>query len=142
MLLQDREAWLNMRHRLWPGDPQAHAQDVDAYFAGNSKCIDQAFCFEIQGGSIAGFVELRVRNYAEGSSNHEVPFLEGWYVEPHRRGQGIGKQLIARSIAWAQRLGYAELASNADLENEGGIAAHISLGFTEVERTVSFLKRW
>jgi len=142
MLPGDREAWLRMRHSLWPGDPQAHAQDVDAYFAGTSKSIDQVLCFEAQDGSLQGFVELRVRNYAEGSSNPEVPFLEGWYVNPSRRGQGIGKQLVERAIVWAQRLGYSELASNADITNEDGIKAHTSVGFGEVERTVSFLKRW
>ena len=66
--------------------------------------------------------------------------VEGWYVEPDLRGKGIGRALIARAEAWAKQMGFTELASDAELENEESIRAHGALGFRETFRLVHFVK--
>ena len=90
---------------------------------------------------MGGFLELNVRNYAEGSRANRVPYIEGWFVTADLRGRGHGKQLIETAEQWALKNGYNELASDAELENEASIAAHKALGFTEVDRVVCFIKQ-
>lgn len=136
----DRSEWLRIRHALWPGSPDQHRADIATYFGGERRFIKQVFVADVGEGRLAGFIELNIRSYAEGSDNPQVPYVEGWYVDPAYRGQGVGRALMQRAEAWTLALGYAELASDAELANQGAIDAHQALGFQEVERTVSFLK--
>ena len=139
MQSEDRAGWLEMRSKLWPASHAEHANEIDAYLDHRACFIDQAFICEVQG-QRAGFVELRIRNYAEGSEKFAVPFVEGWFVDEQYRRQGLGELLISRSGEWARSLGYTELASNAEIDNQTSISAHLALGFREVERSAAFLK--
>ena len=56
------------------------------------------------------------------------------------RGQGIGRALMDAAESHARAAGRHEIASDAELDNAGGIAAHGAMGFEEVERTVCFRK--
>ena len=87
---------------------------------------------------IVGFLELDYRKYAPGCSSSPVPFVEGWYVESGLQGRGIGRALVDAAHARARAAGHHEIASDAELENTGGIAAHRALGYEEVERVVCF----
>ena len=69
-----------------------------------------------------------------------VGYVEGWYVDADLRGKGIGRALMARSEAWAKKMGFTELASDAELENDASIRAHGALGFRETFRLVHFVK--
>jgi len=42
--------------------------------------------------------------------------------------------------AWAREKGFAEIASDALIENAASLAAHRALGFQEIERIVCFAK--
>ncbi|MDH3642705.1 MAG: GNAT family N-acetyltransferase [Gammaproteobacteria bacterium] len=108
---------------------------------GHPTFTDQIVVCENDAAELIGFAELRVRNYAEGSENMAVPYLEGWYVEPAYRQRGIGRLLIAAAEEWARSSGHDELASDAEIDNHNSIAAHLASGFQEVERSVSFLKK-
>ena len=88
-----------------------------------------------------GFAEISIRiDHVEGTTTTPIPYLEGWYVDPAYRGQGIGKALILSAEEFASQAGFAELASDVEINNQTGIEMHIRLGFREVERTVHFLK--
>jgi len=137
---RDRHDWLRMRSELWPDCEAQHEADIAAYFAGDEGHTDQALVCESDAGELLGFIELRVRNYAEGSRQHRVPFVEGWYAHRDARGMGVGAALVAAAEAWAIDAGYRELASNTTLDNKVSCKAHLALGFEEVERTVNFLK--
>ncbi len=130
-----------MRTELWPHAVEDHASEVDTFFEGKPSFIDQIIVCETDPQRLVGFAELRVRNYAEGSENMAVPYLEGWFVDVSCRGRGIGALLIAAAEEWARSLGYSELASDARIDDERSIAAHLALGFREVERSVSFMKK-
>jgi len=138
---RDRAAWLRMREALWPHAADEHAGAIDDFLAGGSVFIDEALICEAEDGCIVGFVELRVRNYAEGSDSPAVPFVEGWYVDPAHRKQGAGALLIAHAEQWARSLGHSELGSDAEIDNTDSIAAHRALGFEETDRIVCFLKK-
>ena len=46
------------------------------------------------GGELVGFVEVALRDWAEGCSTRPVGYIEAWYVEPSHRRLGIGRTLI------------------------------------------------
>jgi len=91
-------------------------------------------------GRAVGFVELSIRNIVDSCSTDRVGYLEGWYVIPEARRQGIGAGLVAAGERWAKGQGCCEFASDAELDNEASRRAHRALGFTETGRTVNFRK--
>jgi aminoglycoside 6'-N-acetyltransferase I len=139
MKAQDRAAWVAMRCALWPSDSHdAHAVGVDAWL----KSEQQAWGFiaEAADGVPVGFAELAVRAYANGCDSQPVAFVEGIWVDPRFRRQGIGTRLIAHLEAFALARGFRELGSDTELHNDGSQAAHGAWGFCETERVVYFRK--
>ncbi len=132
-----------MRYALWPAErgEDTHERDVDAFLAGRSETLDAVLVAETRSAGAIGFLELRVRNYAEGSDSRAVPHVEGWYVEAEYRRRRIGARLLAAAERWARAAGYAELASDAAIDNAASIAAHRALGFEVTDRIVCLLKK-
>jgi len=62
-------------------------------------------------------------------------------VESGYRRRGVGRALVEAAEQWAGARGFREIASDTQLENIASIAAHLRLGYQEVERNVCFLKR-
>ena len=87
-----------------------------------------------------GFLELSLRSYAEGTGDSPVPYVEGWFVRADARGKGAGKALMEKAMDWSSSRGFAHLASDTDLSNEGSIRAHRAVGFKEVGRQVALLR--
>jgi ribosomal protein S18 acetylase RimI-like enzyme len=137
----DRAEWLRMRLALWPSETDEHARDIDEFVAGRSPWLDAVFLCEDGAARTVGFIELRIRNYAEDSAHTRVAYVEGWYVDSGHRHQGVGAALMAQAEAWAKAQGFTELASDCELDNSTSIAAHTALGFTETVRLVCFLKQ-
>jgi aminoglycoside 6'-N-acetyltransferase I len=137
----DKNEWARMRNSLWPGSLKEHFDEIGSFFSKGDVDLVEVFVLERNSGKLGGFIELNVRNYAEGSSLTKVPYVEGWYVDEDVRGGGYGKQLIEAAESWARDNEFDELASDAELENSASIAAHKALGFQEVERVVCFIKR-
>ena len=132
----DRTGWVRLRDALWPGSLSDHDAETRDYFE-NRRDAPIVFVAEIDG-SVVGFLELDFRKYAPGCASSPVPFIEGWYVEPALQRRGIGRALVAAAEAWAVSAGHHEIASDAEIDNAGSIAAHGALGYEEVERVVSF----
>jgi aminoglycoside 6'-N-acetyltransferase I len=133
---RDRGDWVRLREALWPGSLSDHDRETRKYF---EERPDAPIIFVAEaGGKLVGFLELDYRKYAPGCSSSPVPFIEGWYVEPVQRGKGIGRALVGAAEAHARAAGYHEIASDAEQENNDGIAAHLALEYEEVERVVCF----
>ena len=132
----DQPDWVRLREALWPGSLSDHDEETRKYFALRSTAL-LVFVAEAEG-RIVGFLELDVRPYAPGCSSSPVPFIEGWYVEPAWQRRGIGRALVEAAEARAREMGYMEIASDAEMDNAHGIAAHRGVGFEEVERIVCF----
>ncbi|NND44040.1 MAG: GNAT family N-acetyltransferase [Xanthomonadales bacterium] len=138
--IEDRGAWSAMRTALWPDSDDRHLAEIDAYFAGQSHDVVEVLIAELDSEPI-GFLELNIRNFAEGSRQDAVPYVEAWYVKPSSHGRGYGKRLMQAAEAWATSRGYSELASDTTPDNVQSIAIHRKLGFEETERVVCFLKK-
>ena len=141
--LEDRAEWMRMLLLLYPDSaPADHTPSVDAYLSGRQigELIPAAvFVVERADGRLGGFLELSVRNYAEGCTG-DTPYIESWFVDEDLRGSGAGRSLMNAAEQWAKEHGYHELASDALLDNVISHAAHRALGFEEVERGVHFRK--
>lgn len=137
----DKDEWLRMRKILWPEFPEDHEPEIESYFTGKRIHLQEVLVLERSNGKLGGFIELNLRNYAEGSIAEKVPFIEGWYVDADLRDSGFGRQLIKAAEHWALEGGFTELASDAEITNTKSIAAHQALGFNEVERIVCFIKK-
>jgi aminoglycoside 6'-N-acetyltransferase I len=138
----DADAWLAMRVALWPdAKPGELRGEVTAFFAARSEPLmpHQVFVAEADG-KIVGMLELSLRPYADGCASAPAPFIEGWYVAPDMRQQGIGGALVKAAEAWAAARGHTEIASDTLLDNTVSERAHRALGFEEVERAIRFRK--
>lgn len=134
---KDVAAWLNMRRALWPDSDPA---DAEAWRARPDAATFVAVTDGPAGAVLAGFAEAGERPYADGCDSSPVAFLEGWYVEPQYRHQGVGRLLVQAVEAWALARGLSELASDSLLEETAAQAAHQAVGFQEVERAVRYRK--
>ena len=137
---QDPAAWLAMRTALWPDDEtHSHAQEIENFFAGRLRMPLQVLV-AVADAAVVGFVELSIRAYAEGCTTDRVAFLEGWYVVPGFRRQGVGRALVEAAESWGRSQGCSEFGSDAVLDNDVSAAAHDALGFEEVVQIRCFRK--
>lgn len=134
IVVSDRGDWVRLRDALWPGSLSDHNAETRSYFEDRPE-TPIVFVAE-DDGRLVGFLELDYRKYAPGCRSSPVPFIEGWYVEPALQGQGIGRALVGAAEAHVRAAGHHEIASDVDLENAAGIAAHLALGYEEVERVL------
>jgi aminoglycoside 6'-N-acetyltransferase I len=136
ILESDRPDWLRLRDALWPGALATHDAETREYFA-RRLSTPIVLVAELDG-RVVGFLELDFRKYAPGCESSPVPFIEGWHVEPAFQRRGLGRALVAAAEARARAMGHHEIASDSDIENADGIAAHRALGYEEIERVVCF----
>ena len=128
-----------MRQGLWPEAPLDYLSlDLDKLLNNSNAGI---FVASDSQGQLIGFIEAGLRDHGEGCDTSPVGYIEAWYVDPHVRGQKLGRDLVHTAEQWAREKGCAEMASDTWLDNEVSIVAHLKLGYYEVERLVHFVKR-
>lgn len=133
-------AWRRMREALWPEmTKEENASETEEMMTAGPR-----FFVRIAwkaGDAPAGFVEATLRtDYVNGCVTSPVVFLEGIYVEPAARMQGVARLMVDAVTSWGRELGCREFASDALLENATSHAMHRALGFEETERVVCFRK--
>jgi aminoglycoside 6'-N-acetyltransferase I len=143
----DRTEWSRLRAALWPDcSAESHAQEIAAFLTGKRAGwlaglhAVAVFVADRPGGGLCGFVEASVRPLADGCTTHPVGYVEGWYVDPDVRRQGVGRKLVQAAEGWASARGCREMASDAHLANSASLAAHKALGFSDEPPTVRFRK--
>ena len=138
LAIVDRDAWLRLRHALWPEVHEArHTFQVDGILRSPSNTAFGAFDQK----QPVGFAEAGLRtDYVNGCVISPVVFLEGVFVEHAFRRQGIARILIETLETWAKGAGCSELASDTDLGSPVSQRLHESLGFVETERVVFYRK--
>lgn len=131
--------WLALRQALWSWDEAEHLKEMAAIIAGSTT--KAAFIASNSNHQAQGFAEAGLRHdYVNGASSSPVAFLEGIYVAPEFRGEGVARALVSVIQTWASALGCTELASDVLIDNADGLALHKALGFRETERVVYFIK--
>ena len=128
-----------MRVALWPHLSDAENERESAAIMEQPEQF-VVFVAISPAGAIEGFVEVRLREYADGCDSSPVGYLEGWFVVPQRRRAGVGRQLVAAAEDWARSHGCTEMGSDSILDNVDGQRAHARLGYEEIERQVCFRK--
>lgn len=133
LALSDIDQWLDLRLQLWPDASRAElAEDIDLFLAPDA--VDVAFVAEDGKGLLVGIIEGSLHAHAPGCVTSAVGYIEGWYVKPDYRRQGIGRALVKRLEGWAKERGCSEMASDTGSDYPLSPAAHESLGYVEVSR--------
>jgi len=134
----DHPAWAAMRSKLWPeADPKELESELAGLFA-----LDPPYSVYIaeEDGRQIGFIELWVRNYAEGGPPEPSAYVEGLWVDPAFRRSGVATALLNQAEQWARGKGFKWLGSDAEARNSQSHAWHKAAGFLEIERLVVFGK--
>ncbi len=132
--------WLRLRLTLWPDASAAeHRAEMHSLTAQPQRYMQ--FMARNEAGTALGLAEAALRHdYVPGTDTSPVAFLEGLFVEPSARGQGVARALVAAVEHWARARGCSELASDTHLHNTSSQQVHRRLGFALTERIVCFCK--
>jgi aminoglycoside 6'-N-acetyltransferase I len=137
LTLADRASWAALRHALWPDQPLAElSADLDV-MQGEGFYNLGVFA----GSELLGFAEAEIRPRGDGCDTAPVAWLEGIYVAPGARRQGIGRRLVEAVAEWGRAQGLAELGSDALLDNMQSRLTHALWGFEETKRVVMMRRR-
>ena len=132
----DADEWLRMRMALWPDStPEKEAGEIAHFFAGwLLTLLHAAFVCPCSDAGLCGLVEVSIHTTAPGCTTDRIGYLEAWYVDPDRRGDGVGRELAQAAEAWARGQGCREMASDTNPSYPVSPVAHAALGYQEVER--------
>jgi aminoglycoside 6'-N-acetyltransferase I len=140
----DREQLARLRAALWPeSSAEEHAQELVSILAGKPPTVLPLVVLvaEAEDGTLVGFLEAGLRSHADGCNEaHAVGYVEGWYVAAKFRRCGVGAELLRTAEDWARAQGCVEMASDAEIENDGSQRAHEALGFKVAGRSVNYRK--
>ena len=109
----EAEIWVRLRCELWPDGAADHAPEIADFFAGRYEDgLMAALIAELPEHGIIGFAELGIRTELPGLPPGRIGYLEGLYVRPEIRHQGIGRALARASRTWAREQGRNAFASD------------------------------
>ena len=137
---EEHNAWLALRQLLWPDHPMDELKREQRQLLAESN-RNSVRVAAPPSGELVGFVEVSLRDWAEGCASQPVGYIEGWYVQPAHRRAGVGRQLIQAAENWALSQGCTEMGSDAELWNEVSQLTHHALGYSEATRLVCFSKK-
>ena len=124
---------------LWPHHTPA---ELSVELAQTLEKPDAAFFLALDGESAIGFAQCQLRrDYVEGTDSAPVGYLEGIYVDPGYRNQGVARGLLAACEQWAGACGCSEFASDCELQNTQSLRFHLDVGFEEANRIICFVKK-
>ena len=134
---KDKSEWISLRAQLWPRyDPDQLRDEVDKMLQDSNWGI---FVAEHEG-KIVGFIECSIRDKAPACETNRIGYIEGWYVVPQFRRQGVGGMLEQSGERWARQKGCTEMASDTSSNYPLSPAAHGALGYQEVKRKFYYRK--
>jgi aminoglycoside 6'-N-acetyltransferase I len=100
-----------------------------------------AFLALSERGEPIGLLELSLRNVVDGCIGGPVGYIEGIYLVPEHRAQGLGRQMIEFASSWFRARGCRDMATDAEIDNAAAHAFYRRVGFAETWRIVGFIRR-
>ncbi len=101
---------------------------------------EKVFIWKADNGQVKAFIYLALRHYAEGAITSPVGYIEGIYVDTPFRNSGVGQALVHEGEGWCRKQGCIEMASDVELDNFISHQFHLTMGYSEICRTVCYLK--
>lgn len=137
--LNDISILAELSRKLWPHHT---ANEMLSEYGVGIANPEAAFFLAYAGKTPIGFAQCQLRHdYVEGTSSSPVGYLEGIYVSPHHRHEGIAKQLLKACESWAKSKGCYEFASDCELTNTDSLRFHLNMGFEEANCIICFTKK-
>lgn len=136
---KDIGQWSKLRQHLWDGllDEENNLEITGIYENSDTQLVLVA---ESKEGKLIGFLEASIRPFVEDCQSEYVGYLEGWWIEPDYRRNGIGRKLVDKAELWAKSKGCVEMASDSEIGNDLSLKAHVRLGYQETSRLVHLRK--
>jgi aminoglycoside 6'-N-acetyltransferase I len=129
------EAWLGLRKLLWPGDDAMHVGEMRAILASD---IQIAFLVLSEEDQAVGFIEGAI--YLNPPQDYG--YVEGWYVLPAFRGQGLGGELLGALEQWFLHQTISlSLSDTIPAEYPLSPAAHARYGYREYATMKIYIKQ-
>ncbi len=141
-------------HRLNKGNINALVQLMIALWPECKKEEELDNCYQLlssekdycllanQDDEYIGFIHISLRyDPVEGTTSSPVGYIEGIYILPACRRQGVGEEMVGMAEQWAVKTNCHEIASDTEIHNKVSIDFHQSLGFEEINRIVCFSKK-
>ncbi len=132
------EELVNMGIDLWP---EYTAVDLRTTFqqilaSGNSTVLLYSYEEEL-----VGFLYVGLRtDYVEGSDSSPTGYVEGIYVKPAFRRQGISQKMLQAGEKWVKAKGCTQMGSDILWSNTVSYDFHTRMGFREAARLITFIK--
>lgn len=93
----DWDEWVRMRLALWPHHTVAEMAEEAAIIVADAE---QPVVVAVRDdGSLCGLLEAAIHTEAPGCTTNRIGYLEGWWVDPDMRRQGVGRLLVAAAEA-------------------------------------------
>jgi aminoglycoside 6'-N-acetyltransferase I len=129
------EAWLGLRKLLWPEAESMHAGEMRAILASDTQTAFLIFNSDDQA---VGFIEGAI--YLNPPQDYG--YVEGWYVLPAFRGQGLGGELLGTLEQWFLHNTISlSLSDTLPAEYPLSPKAHVRYGYREYATMKIFIKQ-
>jgi aminoglycoside 6'-N-acetyltransferase I len=104
--------WEKMRQDLWPEGSSEHGAEIGAFFQGSTIDPIAVLSAHDRSGLMIGFAELSLRSDIKGLEGRRAGYVEGLYVAPDFRNQGVARRLLQACRRWAKQQGCTAFASD------------------------------
>ncbi len=125
-----------MRQQLWPEEGRDDLAELARIHVPCTVLVAE------REGLPAGFAEATIRSMVDGLYFAPAAYLEGIWVAPEARRQGVATALLAAVIEWARGQGVEGTGSDAYADNAASIAWHRHAGFAAEPGVVRFARRF
>jgi aminoglycoside 6'-N-acetyltransferase I len=123
---------------LWPDNDYEELKNEYSSLLKSDK--DKVFLYLIDDLPKA-FIQLSIRvDYVEGSETSPVGYVEGIFVNPDYRRQGISNELMKKGEEWIKKQGCKQIGSDIESDNITSYQFHMKIGFKEANRIICFIK--
>jgi aminoglycoside 6'-N-acetyltransferase I len=109
---KDTEMWERMRCDMWPDGREDHGPEIAAFFAGMGAEPEAVLVAEGADGHLVAVAELSIRTDLPSRLGQPVGYVEGLFIVPEARRQGIARSLLLASRGWARQQGCTGFASD------------------------------